>query len=223
MESRVMKSSVYISVATGLTCFLVLPFTYPLKEVGNPQVNPPQPAIQLTFRCQKPGTENQLVVERQTLADLLAEQAKLRKTRDIIALKKSQAALSSIYQAIATLYEPASLSGVNVQEAFSQPISERSSNWSVVVRFDPQGSSKFAELTKDLAGTRRTLGIFLNGNLISAPLINAQFAATGITGGAAEITGNFTAAEANRIALQLRAQAKRARTLTVEGRRTCFS
>lgn len=62
----------------------------------------------------------------------------------------------------------------------------------------------FAELTKNIAGTGRGLGIFLDNQLISAPVVGAQYAQTGIAGGGAEITGRFTSQEASDLAIQLR-------------------
>jgi preprotein translocase subunit SecD len=72
------------------------------------------------------------------------------------------------------------------------------------LEFDAEGGRLFAELTKELAGTGRTLGIFLDDRLISSPVVGAEFAETGITGGRAVIQGRFTAQEANDLAVQLR-------------------
>jgi preprotein translocase subunit SecD len=74
----------------------------------------------------------------------------------------------------------------------------------VAIRFDQKGGELFAGLTKDLAGTGRTIGIFLDNELISSPTVGAEFAATGITGGSAIITGRFQAQEANDLGVQLR-------------------
>jgi len=60
----------------------------------------------------------------------------------------------------------------------------------------------FADLTKNLAGTGRSIGIFLDNQLISAPTVGPEFASTGITGGSAVITGRFTAQEANDLGVQ---------------------
>ena len=76
--------------------------------------------------------------------------------------------------------------------------------WQVIIDFDNEGEEKFANLTKQVAGTGRSIGIFLDNILISAPVVSPQFAVTGITGGSAVITGNFTAESANEMAVQLR-------------------
>jgi preprotein translocase subunit SecD len=77
-------------------------------------------------------------------------------------------------------------------------------SWEIFLRFDVGGGEKFAELSKNLAGTGRSIGIFLDNQLLSAPTVGPEFAQAGITGGAAVITGNFTAETANEIAIQLR-------------------
>ena len=76
----------------------------------------------------------------------------------------------------------------------------------------------FADLTKAVAGTGRTLGIFLDNAVISAPTVNVEFAKTGITGGNAVITGRFKAEEANDLAIQLRGGALPVPVEVVENR-----
>ncbi len=160
---------------------------------------------QLEFRKQKPGSEGQLLVEQQVRQDLLVKQAQLRKTSDTAEIEKNQEALKRSNQAIAALFESANppLTGKYLQDAFGEP-TQASNNWNVAIRFDQRGGELFAELTKNLAGTGRTIGIFLDEQLISAPTVGPEFAASGITGGSAVITGRFTAQEANDLAIQLR-------------------
>ena len=71
--------------------------------------------------------------------------------------------------------------------------------WEVAINFDNPGGKKFAELTKNLAGTGRSIGIFLDNELISAPVVGPEFADTGISGGQAVITGNFDLEGARRL------------------------
>jgi preprotein translocase subunit SecD len=59
-------------------------------------------------------------------------------------------------------------------------------------------------LTKRLAGTGRAIGIFLDNELISSPIVGPEHAATGISGGNAIIQGRFTAQQANDLGVQLR-------------------
>ena len=66
----------------------------------------------------------------------------------------------------------------------------------VNVTFNEEGAKLFAEITKDNIG--RQLGIFLDGEMLSAPVINES-----ITGGTAVISGGFTADEAKTLAQNL--------------------
>ncbi|MFW6209968.1 MAG: protein translocase subunit SecD [Patescibacteria group bacterium] len=66
----------------------------------------------------------------------------------------------------------------------------------VAVRFTPEGRDLFAEITQNNVGQQ--LGIFLDGELLSAPVINEP-----ITGGTAIISGGFTPDEARDLAQNL--------------------
>jgi preprotein translocase subunit SecD len=66
----------------------------------------------------------------------------------------------------------------------------------VTVTFNDEGAKLFADITRDNVG--RQLGIFLDGELLSAPVINEA-----ITGGTALISGDFTADEAKELAENL--------------------
>jgi len=158
---------------------------------------------QLEFRAQKPGTETQLFAFQASRQELKALQAQLRKTEDAAAIAKNQAALKQNNEAIAELFASKGLTGKNLKDAFAEP-TQTGNNWNVAIQFDQRGGELFAELTKNLAGTGRSIGIFLDKDLISAPTVGPEFAATGIAGGNAVITGRFTTQEANDLAIQLR-------------------
>jgi preprotein translocase subunit SecD len=188
-----------------------------------PGVNDPQQAervlggtAQLDFRRQKPGTEAQLAIEFQVREEAKAKQAELRKSGDAAAIAENQAALKRSNAAIAALYEKTGLTGKDLRDAYAEPVSQE--NWNVGIRFTEQGGKLFADLTKSLAGTGRTLGIFLDDALISSPTVGVEFAQTGITGGSAVITGRFTAEEANDLAVQLRGGALPVPVQVVENR-----
>ena len=83
---------------------------------------------------------------------------------------------------------------------------------SVDFRFDSQGAKRFASATTQNVGKR--FAIILDGQVISAPVINGP-----IPGGSGQITGSFTVASANDLAILLRAGALPA-PLTVEEQRT---
>ena len=81
---------------------------------------------------------------------------------------------------------------------------QNNSNWEVLLTFNKEGGVKFAEITKSIAGTGRLLSIVLDGESISEASVSNQFANTGITGGSATISGNFSAEEAKELEVQLR-------------------
>ena len=67
----------------------------------------------------------------------------------------------------------------------------------VNIRFDSQGSRKFARVTQENTG--KPFAMILDGVVLSAPNINEP-----ILGGQAQISGNFTVKSANDLAVQLR-------------------
>lgn len=176
-----------------------------------PGVNDPEQAervlggtAQLEFRLQKAGTETQLFAFQRSREELKAKQQELIKTKDAAAIAKNKEELQNNNQAIAELFESTNppLTGKFLKDAYGEPT--QNSNWNVAIRFDTKGGELFAQLTKNLAGTGRSIGIFLDNEAISAPTVGPEFAAAGITGGAAVITGRFTAQEANDLGVQLR-------------------
>jgi preprotein translocase subunit SecD len=176
-----------------------------------PGVNDPQQAervlggtAQLEFRQQKPGTETQLFAFQASRTELRAKQEELRNRGDEAAIINNQEELAKNNQAIRELFDSTEppLDGKYLQDAYGEPT--QGSNWNVAIRFDTKGGELFANLTKNLAGTGRSIGIFLDNELISAPVVGVEFAGTGITGGAAVITGTFTPQEANDLGVQLR-------------------
>ncbi|BAY17254.1 protein-export membrane protein SecD [Anabaenopsis circularis NIES-21] len=176
-----------------------------------PGVNDPEQAervlggtAQLEFRQQKPSTETQLFAFQSSRAELRAKQEELRSSKDQAAITKNQEELQKNNQAILELFDSTKppLDGKYLKDAYGEPT--QANNWNVAIRFDQKGGELFAEITKNLAGTGRSIGIFLDNELISAPVVGPEFAANGITGGAAIITGRFTAQQANDLGVQLR-------------------
>ncbi|MBE9206691.1 protein translocase subunit SecD [Nostoc sp. LEGE 06077] len=176
-----------------------------------PGVNDPEQAervlggtAQLEFRQQKPGTETQVFAFQSSRAELKAKQEELRSSKDQAAITKNQEELQKNNQAILELFDSTKppLDGKYLKDAYGEPT--QGNNWNVAIRFDQKGGELFAEITKNLAGTGRSIGIFLDNELISAPVVGPEFAAAGITGGAAIITGRFTAQQANDLGVQLR-------------------
>jgi len=111
--------------------------------------------------------------------------------------------LSTVNQKIVALFEPSELTGKDLVGAGRQQ-QQAGSGWDVTLSFNREGGEKFAALTQSIAGTGRLLGIVLDGRSISEASVGPQFQAAGITGGAASITGNFTADESRDLEVQLK-------------------
>lgn len=176
-----------------------------------PGVNEPEQAervlggtAELEFRKQKPNTEAQLFALQASRFQLKAKQAELRKSKEPAAIEKNQQELQNNTNAITELFESTNppLSGKYLKDAYGEPT--QGNDWNVAIRFNDKGGELFAELTKQLAGTGRSIGIFLDNELISSPTVPPEFATAGITGNAAVITGRFTPQEANDLGVQLR-------------------
>ena len=176
-----------------------------------PGVNDPQQAervlggtAQLEFREQKAGTEGQLGAESAVLRAAKDKQAILKKTKstDKQAIAETQAAIEKQYTEIDKLFDKAVITGKQLTNASPEPLSADS--WQVALEFDSTGGEAFAKMTKSLAGTGRSIGVFLDNDPISTPTVGPTFAGTGITGGKAVITGNFTTETAQNLAVQLR-------------------
>lgn len=161
---------------------------------------------QLDFRSQKPGTEAQFAIEKQLLRERILARNQLKNSKDTEAINKNKAEIAKSNQGISELFERTPLTGKNLQDAYPIPTNNKDA-WNVGLKFDMEGGKLFADLTKNIAGTGRTLGIFLDDNPIGADFaytVEAQYASTGIAGGNAEIQANFTVAEANDLSVQLR-------------------
>ena len=196
-----------------------------VQQLGNdqllvqlPGVSDPQQAervlggtAQLEFKAQRPGTEQQLPIENQILQSHLGELAALQasvpegtavdpETRERI--EQLQQEIEASEAAIADLFEPRQLTGDKLTDAIARPSS--GNLWEVVIQFNNEGGNEFAELSREIAGTGRSIGIFLDDRLLSAPSVDVQYAQTGITGGSAVISGNFTAQSARDLEIQLR-------------------
>lgn len=95
-----------------------------------------------------------------------------------------------------TEWKPTELTGRMLTDAKAQP--SMGSGWEVSIAFNHEGSQLFGELTTKLVG--QPLGIALDGKVISSPKVNEP-----ILQGNAQISGNFTAQEAQDLAVQLKA------------------
>ncbi len=149
----------------------------------------------LTFRLQRPSTpELQALLTQKTQ---LQDQLKSNPPNS----KQLEQQLAQIHRQI---YRPTALTGQNVRDA-SYEAGVNGQYWDIALRFDDQGAEQFQEITKQVAGTQGAIGIFLDDQLISEASVGIQFAKTGITGGAAIISGNFDLETARNWASQIKA------------------
>jgi len=180
----------------------------------------------LEFRAQKPGTEQEMTglmrlkrlleakidqltgtgkaasVQDDSLKDLL-KTLDIKISAEASELDQLKAILLDTNRRIVSLFEPPAFTGTHLIDAGRQQ-QQNSQAWEVTLRFDRVGGDEFAALTKSIAGTNRLLGIMLDGRSISEASVGPQFATAGITGGAASITGQFSAEQARDLEVQLR-------------------
>ncbi|NEQ43747.1 MAG: hypothetical protein F6K00_09395 [Leptolyngbya sp. SIOISBB] len=155
---------------------------------------------ELTFRAQKASADSA------TLNLLLQEGAAAAVTNDA----DSETLKANILQ----LFEAPQIRSGDVNEA-TVPVSTSSRSPEIWLEFSEAGAQAFADLTRDMAGTGRAIGLFLDDELLSAPTVDVRYAETGILGGQAVISGNFSEIEAETIAAQIRSGAFPAPTAVV--------
>jgi preprotein translocase subunit SecD len=158
---------------------------------------------QLDFREQIRGTEAQLPVEFNLRSQTEADIQRARENGDLAGVERGQAALAERNAAIASLFQKTELTGDMLRDA-REAYDSSTGAWQVDLAFNNEGGEQFAAITRNVAGTGRSLGIFLDDRLISAPTVQVRYAETGITGGRATISGGFTSQDAADLAIQLR-------------------
>mgnify|MGYP001383441133 CR=1 FL=1 len=104
---------------------------------------------------------------------------------------------------ISNLFIKTDLSGKDLINAGRRQ-EQTNNNWEVLLSFSNEGGEKFANITKSIAGTEKLLAIILDGESISEASVGSQFSSTGITGGSATISGNFSAESARELEVQLK-------------------
>lgn len=95
------------------------------------------------------------------------------------------------------------MTGEFLTEASVEPDSERPGNYTVSMKFNPEGAKIFDDITAKNTGKR--LAIILDNNVYSAPNIRER-----ISGGNAQISGNFSIDEAKDLSIVLKAGALKA-------------
>ena len=101
-------------------------------------------------------------------------------------------------QGIKYLLSVSMIEGTNLTSA-SAGIPDQSVNWAVDLKFDGAGTEDFTEISRTLFGTEKQFAIVLDGQVISAPTMNGV-----ITNGEAQITGDFSEAEATSLSTSLK-------------------
>ena len=185
----------------------------------------------LEFRTQKPGTSielKELQLQRLNIRDLIEKYSLLDKNKntdeflnniknslkDIEQKLNYSSSSNDLYvklienkkyvdKEITNLFVKTDLSGKDLINAGRRQ-EQTNSNWEVLLTFSNSGGDKFAELTKSIAGTDQLLSIILDEESISEASVGIQFVNTGITGGSATISGNFSASDARELEVQLK-------------------
>ncbi|GHF83404.1 protein translocase subunit SecD [Streptomyces griseosporeus] len=96
---------------------------------------------------------------------------------------------------------PAEVDGTDVKKAQAVFNTQNASGWTVTMEFTGKGSKKFADITGKLAqqqSPQNQFAIVLDGEVVSDPYVNQA-----LTGGSAEISGNFDQKEAQSLANML--------------------
>lgn len=108
-----------------------------------------------------------------------------------------------MYKTIEALEEDGSiiLVGTDVKNAQSRSTTDDMQNnqFAVSLTMTDEGTTKFADATREAYQKGESIAIYYDGEIISAPGVNAV-----ITNGQAEITGSFSAAEAEQLASTIR-------------------
>ena len=93
------------------------------------------------------------------------------------------------------------LTGTDVKNAERRSYQNQMKNYEYVVSLTmtTEGTEKFAEATTNAYEKGESIAIYYDGEIISAPNVNEA-----ITGGEAQITGNFTSEEAEQLASTIR-------------------
>ncbi len=173
-----------------------------------PGVSDPQEAetvlggtAQLDFRTETddPEIRAELNIRQQEILELLQTQTTENAETVVEEIAAKQTRIAELSE---KLYVKTGLTGEDLNRAY-YGAGEIGNSWEVYLNFNSEGAKQFAEITKGIAATGGSLGIFLDDELISAPGVDGRYANTGITGGNVSISGNFTQDEARQLALQL--------------------
>ncbi len=136
--------------------------------------------------------EKRLLVEIPDVQDLKEAKAILGETAELEFKKESKNSEGAID------WVSTGLTGKDLNRASVE--TDSTGHWVVSLEFNNNGANKFAELTKELVG--KQMAIFFSGSEVSAPRVNEP-----IYGGKAQISGDFSYEEAERMVNLLNAGA----------------
>ena len=97
------------------------------------------------------------------------------------------------------LLSTALIEGTDLDAADTLAPNQSSVEWGVNLDFNRDGTEEFARISQALVGTEKQFAVVLDGQVISAPTMNGL-----INDGNAQITGQFTEAEARSLATSLK-------------------
>ncbi len=157
-----------------------------------------EPIVQTETASALGGNEQRLIVELPGVTDTQKAISLIGQTPvlEFRMLKKGVTPTST--STVEQDFEPAAITGKDLSSAelqFQNGAGQLSEP-TVVLHFNSHGTALFAQLTKDNVG--RVFGIFLDGTVISAPVIRES-----IPNGAAVISGSFSPDEAKELARNL--------------------
>ena len=149
----------------------------------------------------KVGDSYRILVELPGISDVSEAINLIGKTAQLSfyeeATNAGQIATQSAYANVWTT--PTKLNGKNLKKS-QVTFNNTTGKPEVSLEFDSEGAKLFEDITARNIG--KTVAIFLDNQLISAPVVNSQ-----ITGGRAVIQGNFTSKEAQDLSIALNAGA----------------
>lgn len=156
-----------------------------------------EPSVSLTSFEGK----ERIVVELPGIKDTNQAISLIGKTAQLTFMQLDQDALKEASDSanLENALVPTDLTGADLKSA-DVSFSDVSAEPVVVLEFTSEGENKFSQLTEKNVGS--PLPIALDGEVISAPVVQEK-----ISGGTAQITGEFSIEEAKQLAIQLNAGA----------------
>lgn len=154
------------------------------------------------IQASKVQGQYRLIVELAGISDIDQAVATVKKTAHLEFRKlKADAPPEATFAAKPQDFESTGLTGTDLKRAIAQPSQDTQvPGYVISLEFNEAGKKKFEDITRQELS--RPLAIFLDEEIISAPVVQAI-----ITEGDAQITGNFTAAAARQLAIELNAGA----------------